>query len=383
VVNPLPLAQALIRCPSVTPHNAGVLEVLEAQLVPLGFRCHRLTFGAVDNLYARLGETAPNLCFAGHVDVVPPGDAAGWSLDPFAATVREGRLYGRGASDMKSAIAAFVAAVAQLLVEHGDQLPRGSISLLITGDEEGPALDGTRRVLEWLSAQGERLDACVVGEPTNPATLGKMAKVGRRGSLNAVLTVHGKQGHVAYPEQARNPVPVLLRVLRALAAQPLDAGTDRFQPSNLEITSVDVGNPVTNVIPASATARLNIRFNTLHSGTSLSQWLHGICQGITADYSLDVQVSGEAFLSAPDRLHDCVVAAVQQVTGHTPELSTSGGTSDARFIHHHCPVIEFGGVGATMHQVDENMAVADIEALTRIYQAVLAGYFGETGNGQG
>ena len=371
--DPLALSQALIRCPSVTPEAAGVLDVLEAHLVALGFRCHRLPFGEVDNLYARFGTAQPNFCFAGHVDVVPVGELAGWSVDPFAGVVREGSLYGRGASDMKSGIAAFVAAVHQYLAAHGT--PAGSISLLITGDEEGPAINGTKKVLEWLAAQGETLDACLVGEPTNPATLGEMAKIGRRGSLNAHLTIHGQQGHVAYPDRARNPIPLLLRILQELTAQPLDTGNAHFQASNLEITSVDVGNSVTNVIPATAEARLNIRFNTEHTGASLSHWLHQVCSRVTADYSLMVQISGEAFLTPPGPLSATVVAAVRDVTGRTPELSTTGGTSDARFIKDYCPVIEFGGVGATMHQVDERIATSDITALTQIYLRVLEGYF--------
>lgn len=371
--DPLTLTQTLIRCPSVTPDAASVLDVLERHLVALGFRCHRLPFGEVDNLYARLGTAQPNFCFAGHVDVVPIGARDGWSVDPFAAILRDGHVYGRGASDMKSGIAAFVAAVKAYLDTHGT--PPGSISFLITGDEEGPAVNGTKKVLEWLAAQGEALDACLVGEPTNPSTLGEMAKIGRRGSLNAVLTVHGQQGHVAYPDRARNPIPTLLRILAALTAQPLDIGNAHFQPSNLEITSVDVGNSVTNVIPASATARLNIRFNTEHSGQSLSHWLHQVCAAVTPDYTLDIQISGEAFLTPPGRLSETLVAAVQAVTGRTPDLSTTGGTSDARFIKDFCPVIEFGGVGATMHQVDENMAVADIMALAQIYRQVLERFF--------
>lgn len=371
--DPLTLSQTLIRCPSVTPDAVGVLDVLEAHLVALGFRCHRLPFGEVDNLYARLGTAQPNFCFAGHVDVVPVGARDGWSIDPFAAVLRDGQLYGRGASDMKSGIAAFVAAVKQYLEAHG--APDGSISLLLTGDEEGPAINGTKKVLEWLAAQGEKLDACIVGEPTNPATLGEMAKVGRRGSLNAVLTVHGRQGHVAYPERAVNPIPLLLRILQDLTAQPLDTGNAHFQPSHLEVTSVDVGNSVTNVIPATATARLNIRFNTEHSGVSLSRWLHQVCAQVTPEYTLDLQISGEAFLTPPGHLSETVVAAVAAVTGRTPELSTTGGTSDARFIKDYCPVIEFGGVGATMHQVDEHVAVADIAALAGIYQRLLEGYF--------
>lgn len=368
----LNFAQRLVRCPSVTPLDAGVLDVLQHELAGLGFACHRLPFGEVDNLYARLGDSSPHLCFAGHVDVVPVGDATRWTVDPFAATVRDGRLYGRGAADMKGAVAAFVAAVCDRLTVAPLQ---GSVSFLITGDEEGPAVNGTVRVLDWMRQHGEQPDVCLVGEPTNPTELGQMVKVGRRGSLNAVLTVQGQQGHVAYPERARNPIPILLRILQAITVAPLDQGMDHFQPSNLEITSVDVGNPVTNVIPATAMARLNIRFNPLHSGEKLTQWLHDKCQQVTDGYQLEVSVSGEAFYTPPGPFTDLVVQSIQTVTGRTPELSTSGGTSDARFIRHLCPVIEFGGVGATMHQIDENMAVHDLEQLTAIYRQVLDRFF--------
>ena len=378
LANPLPLARDLIRCASVTPDDAGALDTLSAALENLGFTCHRLRFeepgtDPVDNVYARLGTSGPNFCYAGHTDVVPVGQ--GWTMDPFAAEVRDDHLYGRGAADMKGAIACFVAAVARHLEAHGE--PKGSISLLITGDEEGPAINGTRKVLDWLSEKGESLDVCLVGEPTNPTTLGEMIKIGRRGSLNGRLTVLGTQGHAAYPHLAENPIPELMRLLDVLTDSPLDEGTETFQPSTLTLTSVDVGNTAPNVIPAEARAAFNIRFNDRHSGDSLSGWLRQTladAAGNTA-FELDVQISGESFVTPPGALSDLVVQAVQDVTGRTPELSTSGGTSDARFIKDACPVCEFGGVGQTMHKADEQMALADIEDLTEIYRRVLNGYF--------
>lgn len=381
LVDPLPLARALIRRPSITPADAGALDVLQLALEALGFRCWRLPFGEgeerVDNLYARLGTEAPNFCFAGHTDVVPVGD--GWTVDPFGAEVIDGMLYGRGAADMKGAIAAFVAAVARLKSAAGD--PSGSLSLLITGDEEGPAVNGTVKVLDWLKDQGEVIDHCLVGEPTNPTRLGDMMKIGRRGSLNAWLTVYGSQGHVAYPHLADNPIPRLMRKLSALIERPLDAGTEHFQPSNLEITSIDVGNGATNVIPGAAKARFNIRFNDLHSGARLTAWvrekLDVVAEG--ALYDCDIKVSGDAFLTPPGVLSDLIGGACEAVTGRRPELSTSGGTSDARFIKNHCPVVEFGMVGRSMHKTDEHVPLADLEALTEIYRRVLAGYFGAGG----
>ena len=377
----LSLAQALIRCPSVTPVDAGALDVLQDALLGLGFGCHRLAFGGgddgarVDNLYARLGSRGPNFCFAGHTDVVPPGDTAAWSVDPFSAAVIDGRLYGRGAADMKGAIACFVEAVRRL-TGCGQRTPAGSISLLITGDEEGPAVNGTRPVLDWLAQRGERLDACLVGEPTNPQAIGDMIKIGRRGSLNARLTVHGIQGHAAYPQLADNPVRHLVRILAALEGQALDQGTEAFQPSVLTITSVDVGNPAANVIPASARALFNIRYNDLHSAESLSAWLERHCQAEGCRYELSCETSGDPFLCRHEGLSRTVAAAVERVTNRRPDFSTSGGTSDGRFIKDYCPVIEFGLVGASAHKIDENVAVADLETLSRIYQAVLEDYFG-------
>lgn len=387
IVEPVALAQALIRQPSVTPHDEGALALLSKTLETLGFECHVLTFSDagtedVTNLYARLGTGAPNFCFAGHTDVVPTGDTENWDDDPFAGNIVDGALFGRGAADMKSAIAAFVGAVARFRADHGDPAnwPRaGSISLLITGDEEGPAINGTRKVLDWLADRGETIDACVVGEPTNPNELGDMIKIGRRGSLNATVTVHGIQGHTAYPHLADNPVHHLLDMLRAITETPLDEGSDHFQPSTLQISTVDVGNPATNIIPASAVARFNIRFNDHHTSQSLIDWLHktftaSLSEG-KARYDLDIHVSGESFLTPPGTFSDLLVSAVAQVTGRTPELSTSGGTSDARFIKDHSPVAEFGLVGQTMHQANENVACADIDALSEIYRVVLEKYF--------
>ncbi len=366
------LAQALIRRPSVTPADAGAMDVLQAALVQRGFRCRRLRFGEVENLYARRGSQGPNLCFAGHTDVVPPGDAA-WSSDPFSGDVRNGELLGRGAVDMKGAIAAFVGAI-----DLAGPQP-GSLSLLITGDEEGPARDGTRRVVEQLKAEGERLDHCLVGEPTSAAVLGDMIKTGRRGSLNAWISVEGVQGHVAYPDRAANPIPRLVALLHRLTTHRLDEGYPGFQPSNLEVTEIEVGNPASNVIPARARARLNIRFNPAHTGAALSQWLQAEAQaagdGFPGRVAVDAIVSGEAFLTPPGPFTDLIQAAVREVLGVQAELSTTGGTSDARFLRALCPVVEFGLVGATMHKVDERAPVRDIERLAEVYAAVIRGYF--------
>ena len=375
--DPLPLAQDLVRCASVTPENAGALQVLETALTALGFTCHRLIFEEagtepVENLYARRGDSGPNFCFAGHMDVVPVG--GGWSVDPFAADVIDECLYGRGAADMKGAIACFVSAVARHLDRSGN--PAGSISLLITGDEEGPAINGTRKVLDWLADRGETLDVCLVGEPTNPTYLGEMIKIGRRGSLNGHLTVIGTQGHAAYPHLADNPIPTLLKLLAAITAEPLDDGTEIFQSSTLTLTSVDVGNSASNVIPADARAAFNIRFSDRHSGESLTQWLNqSLAKAAdSAAYELNVQISGEAFVTPPGEFSDLVASAVKDVTGKTPDLSTSGGTSDARFIKDVCPVCEFGMVGLTMHKADERASIADLESLTEIYRRILDGY---------
>ena len=368
--DPLPLAQALIRCASVTPADAGAQAVLADALGQLGFTTTPLRYGEVDNLFARIGNGSPHICFAGHTDVVPVG-AANWQTDPFAGEVRNGILYGRGACDMKGGIAAFVAAAAKHLA---DGPPNGSISLLITGDEEGPAIDGTVRVLQWMQANGQIPDFCIVGEPTCPVALGDMVKIGRRGSLNARLTVHGTQGHVAYPQRADNPVHRLIRIADALTAAPLDAGNDWFQPSSLQFTSIDVGNPVTNVIPASASAMLNIRFNSDHTGAALSAWLRAVIAQHAERFDLDIAISGEAFLTEPGALVNTLRQAIVDASGVEPKLDTGGGTSDARFIARYCPVAEFGLVGATMHQADERVPVAELRDLARIYRGILAAF---------
>ncbi|MEQ8268476.1 MAG: succinyl-diaminopimelate desuccinylase [Parvibaculum sp.] len=378
--DPLDIAVELIRCPSVTPDDAGTLGVLEKWLTPLGFKCERMRFSTagtpdVDNLYARLGSGNPHFCFAGHTDVVPVGEADAWSVDPFAAEVKDGKLYGRGAADMKSAVASFVAA-AERISREGFQ---GSISLLITGDEEGPSINGTKKMLEALAARGETIDHCIVGEPTCVDKLGDMIKVGRRGSINGWLTVTGTQGHVAYPHLADNPVPRLLEMLRRLDAHVLDEGTDHFQPSNLEVTTVDVGNTATNVIPGSARATVNIRFNDLHTGASLNKWMRGVLDAVTAEmggsYDFKTVVSGEAFITEPGPFSALIAEAAKEVTGIVPELSTTGGTSDARFIRAYAPVVEFGLLNATMHKANENTGVGEIRQLADIYETILRGYF--------
>ncbi|MDE2356920.1 MAG: succinyl-diaminopimelate desuccinylase [Alphaproteobacteria bacterium] len=384
LIDPVALAAALVRRPSVTPADAGALDTLQAALGPLGFACRRMPFGEIDNLYARWGVGGPHLCFAGHTDVVPPGAESDWTAPPFAGEIRDGLLIGRGAADMKSAIAAFAAAAAQALAEGA---VTGSLSLLITGDEEGLAVDGTRAMVAALAAEGERIDHCVVGEPTSQSRLGDMLKIGRRGSLNARLTVDGIQGHVAYPDRAANPAPVLVRLLSALMARRLDDGFTGFQPSNLEITSIDIGNPATNVIPARAEARINIRFNPGHRGADLADWIKAetaaAAVGFAGEARADVHISGEAFLTDPDgEAGDFVRLLAQSIaaeTGAGPELSTTGGTSDARFIRDLCPVVEFGLVGATMHKVDEAAPVADIARLTAIYLRLIRDYFARFG----
>ncbi len=369
MVNPLAFAQSLIRCPSVTPADAGAQSVLANALERLGFTVTRLRFGNIENLFARIGTGAPHVCFAGHTDVVPAGATTAWCGDPFAAEVRDGILYGRGACDMKGAIAAFVAATSQHL-EAGS--PRGSISMLITGDEEGLATDGTVRVLPWMQDNGHIPDFCIVGEPTCPVRLGDMVKIGRRGSINATITVHGTQGHVAYPQRSDNPIHRLVRALDALIAAPIDAGSEFFQPSTLQITNIDVGNTVTNLVPAAARAMLNIRFNDRHSGASLAAWLRAALAQYADNFEIVEQISGESFLTQPGPMVDKLVEAIRRESGITPKLDTGGGTSDARFIARYCPVAEFGLVGATMHQVDECVPVEELHALTRIYRAVIA-----------
>jgi len=369
LLDPLDVAQALIRAPSVTPVDAGAQDVLAQALTAMGFTVHRLRFGEVDNFFARLGDAGPHLCFAGHTDVVPPGE--GWRHPPFAAEVEGGVLYGRGATDMKGGVAAFTSAVAQHLTSGP---PRGSISLLITGDEEGDAVDGTTRVLDWMAAHGQRPDFCIVGEPTCRVRLGDTVKIGRRGSMDVRITVRGIQGHSAYPQKADNPVHRLVRALAELIAEPLDAGSAWFEPTSLQLTSVDVGNKASNVIPGAAHARLNIRFNDHHSSASLTEHLRRVLAAHAPDHDLDVNVSGEWFLTKPGPGVDTLAAAIEQATGVRPSLETGGGTSDARFIARLCPVAEFGGVGLTMHKVDECVPVDELRALAAAYRAIIAAF---------
>lgn len=368
------LAQQLIRCPSVTPADNGAIHVLARALHEIGFACTPLTFGEapdgpIENLYATIGTGGPHFAFAGHTDVVPEGE--GWSVDPFAGRIENGLLIGRGAADMKGALAAMVTAAAN----HVARGRPGTLSFIITGDEEGPATFGTDRVLDWMEANGHKPDVCLVGEPTSARTLGDMVKVGRRGSVNAWITVNGAQGHVAYPDRADNPIPRLIAALAELQARLLDDGNDWFGPSNLEVTDLMVGNPATNVIPAQARARLNIRFNDHHRGEELSRWIQETVLKHAPSSEVIVKISGEAFFTEPGAFSSLISAAITAETGLTPELSTSGGTSDARFIRRLCPVVEFGLPGQSMHKVDELASVADIEALARIYDRILNGYF--------
>ena len=367
MLDPVALTQRLIRCASVTPADAGAMDVVAAAAAGLGFAVHRLEFDGTPNLFARRGVGGPHLCFAGHTDVVPAGTAA-WSADPFAAEIRDGAVIGRGACDMKGAVAAFLAAVA------GQPPGAGSVSLLITGDEEGPATGGTVRVLDWMAQHGHIPDFCLVGEPTNPSRLGEMVKIGRRGSINAQITVQGVQGHVAYPSRVDNPVHRLAHALAELASTALDEGTDWFEPTSLQITSVDVGNTATNLVPAAATARVNIRFNDRHTGASLEASLRRVVARHADRFTLTASVSGEAFLTTPGVETDRLAAAIASVTGISPRMDTGGGTSDARFIARYCPVAEFGLVGATMHMADEQVPVADLHMLTAIYAAVLRSF---------
>lgn len=365
-MDPLPLAQTLLACASVTPADAGAQGVLAAALERLGFKVTRLRFGAIENLFAERGSQGPALCFAGHTDVVPAGDAA-WRHDPFGGVVDNGVLYGRGACDMKGAIAAFVAAAA-------DAPPAQKLSFLITGDEEGDAVDGTVRVLDWMRSENKIPDFCIVGEPTCKVRLGDVVKIGRRGSLNARITVTGSQGHAAYPQLADNPIHKLVPALAAMAAHRLDAGTKWFEPSSLQITSVDVGNTASNVIPARAMAKLNIRFNDSHNAASLSDWLTETLAMFTPGADLQIACSGEAFLTMPGAEIAMITAAIEQASGISPKLDTGGGTSDARFISKYCPVAEFGLVGARMHQVDECVPVKELQDLSGIYGNIIRSF---------
>ncbi|ARO55439.1 succinyl-diaminopimelate desuccinylase [Methylorubrum zatmanii] len=381
--SPLALARALIRCPSVTPEEGGALSFLADRLSRAGFSVERPVFSEpgtpdIQNLYARIGTAGPVLVFAGHTDVVPPGETEAWTHGPFSGDVADGFLYGRGAVDMKGGIACMLAATLAFLDRHGPDFG-GSIAFLVTGDEEGPAVNGTVKLLDWAKARGERFDHCLLGEPTNPDTLGEMIKIGRRGSLTGRITVHGRQGHVAYPHRAENPIPGLLRLASALTADPLDGGTAHFDASNLEFTTIDVGNPATNVIPASAKAVFNVRFNDDWTADTLGAEIRRRLEaaaGNVVRFSLDLQPSNSpAFLTQPDAFVDRVADAIEAETGRRPALSTTGGTSDARFIKDACPVIEFGLVGQTMHETDERVAVADLDRLTAIYGRVLDAYF--------
>jgi len=377
-LDPVDLTARLIRCPSVTPEEGGALRLLEAELSAAGFTCTRVDRGDTANLYARWGARGANRSFGfnGHTDVVPPGNPAEWRFDPFAATLAEGRLYGRGACDMKSGVAAFVAAAVDFVRETP---PDGAVILAITGDEEGDATDGTVALLDWMAAEGERMSHCIVGEPTCPETMGEMMKNGRRGSMTARIEARGVQGHAAYPHRAKNPLPALVRLLDRLASHELDQGNALFDPSTLALTTIDTGNPATNVIPAKARAVLNIRFNDLHTGASLTSWLEGEIARVTEetgiDFSLVVKVSGESFVTEPGWFTDLVADAVEAVCERRPALSTTGGTSDARFIKDHCPVVEFGLVGQSMHKTDEHVAVEHVHQLKAVYRRMLDAYF--------
>jgi len=377
-VDPVELTAKLIQCASVTPANEGALEILEEALSAAGFDCAWADRGGIRNLFARWGNKGNTRSFGfnGHTDVVPIGNEADWTMPPFGAEIKDGIMYGRGTTDMKSGVAAFTAAAIDFV---RDTPPDGSIVLAITGDEEAEGVDGTRALLDYMQEAGERMDVCLVGEPTCPNKMGEMIKIGRRGSLNAHFRVIGKQGHAAYPHRANNPMPAMMRLMDQLASHQLDEGTDHFDPSTLAIVTVDTGNPATNVIPAETRATVNIRFNDKHSGASLTTWLEEQAAAIRDSFGvqveLKVKISGESFITPPGELSDLVSKAVQAETGVTPELSTSGGTSDARFMKHHCPVVEFGLVGQSMHEVDENVDVAQIHQLKSIYTRILKDYF--------
>ena len=377
-IDPVDLTAQLIRCPSVTPKEAGALTLLQGLLEQNGFKCTRIPQGTVDNLFARWGEgrNGASFGFNGHTDVVPIGDLSAWSVDPFGAEQKDGFMYGRGAVDMKSGVAAFVAAAIDFAK---DTPPDGSIVIAITGDEEGDAVDGTTAILDWMAQNNEKIDHCIVGEPTCPETFGDMMKIGRRGSLSAFFTAKGIQGHSAYPHRAKNPLPALVRLMDVFANHELDKGSDHFGPSNLAITTIDTGNPANNVIPAQAKATINIRFNDIHTGQSLSRWIKEETDVISHETGIEVgveiKISGESFVTPPGRLSDLVSKAVQAETGKLPELSTTGGTSDARFVKDHCPVVEFGLVGKTMHAVDERVEVAQINQLKSVYTRILQDYF--------
>ena len=380
-INELQLAKELIRFPSITPTDAGVMGHLDKKLKSLGFKTKVLTFAEkntkpVKNLYARLGTKSPNLCFAGHLDVVPPGNINDWTIKPFKPAIKKGHLIGRGANDMKSSIAAFVSAVSKYISE---KKPNGSISLLITGDEEGVAINGTKKVVDYLKKKKEKIDFCIVGEPTNPSKLGEMIKIGRRGSMNGKLTINGVQGHVAYPHRAKNPVTTLIKIFNEFKKIKLDKGTKDFQPSNLEITRINIDNNADNVIPALASGTFNVRFNNKHSSNSIKTKLNKIIKKVTSKdkvkFEMNYRVSGEAFLSKPNSTTYMVRDVIKKITKINPKLSTTGGTSDARFIRKISPCLEFGLVGKTMHKIDEAVSLTDLKKLTQIYQNILKKYF--------
>lgn len=377
-MDPVALTQSLIACPSVTPEDAEAQDILKNELKKLGFTIHDLPFDGrgsypVKNFFARLGDAGPHLCFAGHTDVVPPGDEKLWSVPPYAGKIVDGHVIGRGAADMKGNICCFVAALADFL--NGYSAVKGSISLIITGDEEADSINGTDRVLEWMAANGHVPDVCLVGEPTNPDTLGQELKIGRRGSLTGRLTVKGKQGHVAYPDRADNPLPRLIKMLDAIKDHIYDKGSAYFPATNLEITTVDVGNKAANVIPAEGRATFNLRFSDRWDAPRLSEKIRTILNGVSPDYELDLRVGAESFLTQPGEWTNLVAGAVEKTTGRKPALTTTGGTSDARFVSKYCPVVEFGLINKTIHQVDEKVAVADLTALTAVYKEILMQYF--------
>lgn len=376
--DPVTLTADLIRCPSVTPEEGGALQLLETLLSSAGFICTRVDRGGIANLFARWGEKghARTFGFNGHTDVVPLGDENAWTMPPFGAEIKDGIMYGRGATDMKSGVAAFAAAAIDFVTQTP---PDGAVILTITGDEEADAIDGTTALLDHMTATGEQMDVCLVGEPTCPNTMGEMIKIGRRGSMTAWFTVTGKQGHSAYPHRANNPLNAMARLMDRLASHELDQGTEHFDASTLAVVTIDTGNPATNVIPAQANSTVNIRFNDSHSGSSLSAWLQAEVDKVAAEFGVQIdtkiKISGESFITPPGALSDLVSKAVAAETGITPELSTTGGTSDARFVKNHCPVVEFGLVGKTMHQVDENVPVEQINQLKSIYSRILKDYF--------
>ncbi len=376
-ISELKLAKELIRKPSVTPKDAGAINLLAKNLKSLGFNCKIINFKNIKNLYAKLGRSSPNFCYAGHTDVVPPGNIENWSVNPFKPKVKNNKLIGRGANDMKASIACFVAAVSKFKKENKNF--KGSISLLITGDEEGIAINGTKKVIKFLKKKGERINFCLVGEPTNPNKLGEMIKIGRRGSLTGRLTVIGVQGHVAYPHRANNPSNTMIKILKRIKELKLDRGTKNFQSSNLEVTKINIDNYADNVIPGKANAVFNVRFNNKHSANSLKKKLNTIFKSMAqrgkCKFKIEYEVSGEAFLTKPNKTTYMIQNIIKKITGIKPKLSTSGGTSDARFIRNIAPCLEFGLVGKTMHKVDESVSVSDLKKLTKIYQNILINYF--------